>query len=449
MPEFPLLSRARCQEIFERVRRFSSADEIEIYLTGGRQALTRFANNIIHQNVEEETEMLSVRAVVGQRTARATTNRLDDESIRRVVEEATAIAKLQAPDPDLLPMAEPAPQREIDRYDEATETATPGFRAEAVKRAVEIAGRDSLTAAGIFATGSGAEAILNSRGLAAYHAQTRAEASITMMGGDSSGWAKANSIRVGDVNLEQLAARAAGKAAASRAPRQIEPGVYTVVLEPSAMLDLLGFLVYDFSATAIRDQRSFLTDRIGKQLFGPNITLSDDADHSLQAGSPFDGEGVPRQPLALVEQGVVRQIAYSRQSAKIAGVAPTGHGFLLPNEYGEAPQNIIFAGGNSSLEDMIASTERGILVTRLWYIREVEPYEKILTGMTRDGTFLIENGKPVCGVRNFRFNQSMIELLNNIEMLSPAERSAGEEAFEMVVPAVKASKFNFTEVTKF
>ncbi len=449
MPELDLLPRARCHEIFDRVRRASSADGIEILLVAGRSALTRFANNIIHQNVEEETRVLSVRAVVGKQTARATTNRFDDESIRRVVEEATSIARLQVPDPELLPLAEPGQCRKVDRFDSATASTTPQFRAEGVRKAVEIAEAHSLTAAGIFATGASAEAILNSRGLFGYHTQTRADASITMMRSDSSGWAKANSIRAAEVDLAALAERAAQKAVASKAPVEIGPGAYTVVLEPAAMLDLLGFLLYDFSATAIRDQRSFLTERIGKQLFGTNVTITDDVYHPLQSGAPFDGEGVPRQPLTLVERGVIRNIAYSRQAARAAGVQPTGHGFPLPNEFGEAPVNIIFNGDSVSVDDMVHSTDRGVLVTRLWYIREVDPYEKILTGMTRDGTFLIEGGQVRSGLRNFRFNQSMIELLNNVEMLSPAVRAAGEEAFEMVVPAVKARGFHFTEVTKF
>jgi PmbA protein len=449
MPEFSLLPRTRCREVFDRVMRFSSADEVEILLTAGCQALTRFANNIIHQNVEEETTLLSVRAVVGQRTARATTNRLDNDAIRQVVAEATAMAKLQAPDPELLPVAEPSDYQEVDRFDEPTAEATPQFRAEGVRQAVDVAQRGSLTAAGIFATGGAAEAILNSRGLFAYHAQTRAEASITMMGEDSSGWAKANSIRAAEVDLGQLAERAAQKAAASKHPVEIEAGPCTVVLEPAAVLDLLGFLVWDFSATAIRDQRSFLTERLGTRLLGENITLSDDPCHPLQSGAPFDGEGVPRKPLVLVERGVIRNITYSRQAARQAGVEPTGHGFPLPNEFGEAPLNIIFSGGDATVEQMIRSTARGVLVTRLWYIREVDPYEKILTGMTRDGTFLIEGGEIRHGIRNFRFNQGMVTLLNNVEMLSPAMRAAGEEAFEMVVPAVKAKEFNFTEVTKF
>jgi predicted Zn-dependent protease len=246
-----------------------------------------------------------------------------------------------------------------------------------------------------------------------------------------------------------LARSAAAKAARSASPRELAPGRYTVILEPPAVLDLVGQMFGDFSATAIRDGRSFLTDRAGASLFGGNITVRDDVRHPLQAGAPFDGEGVPRRTLALVESGVVGEVAASRQAAAAAGTAPTGHGFPLPNEYGEAPVNIVVSGGATPVEEMIASTDRGILVTRLWYIREVDPYQKIFTGMTRDGTFLVERGEVVCGLRNFRFNQGLIELLSNVEALSPAVRSSGEESFDMVVPAMKVNGFNFTEVTRF
>ena len=215
------------------------------------------------------------------------------------------------------------------------------------------------------------------------------------------------------------------------------------------MLDLAGQMFGDFSATAIRDGRSFLNDRIGQKIFGENITIRDDVWHRLQSGAPFDGEGVPRKPLTLVDRGVVRDIAYCRQAAALAGVAPTGHGFPLPNEFGEAPMNIVIEGGDSSVDRMVASTERGILVTRLWYIREVDPYEKIFTGMTRDGTFLVEGGSITAGLRNFRFNQGLMEMLSNVESLSVAVRASGEETFDMVAPAMKVQDFNFTEVTRF
>jgi predicted Zn-dependent protease len=279
--------------------------------------------------------------------------------------------------------------------------------------------------------------------------ETMAHFSITAMASDSSGWAKGSACSHHDLDPAAMARSAADKAQASRDPLELAPGAYTVILEPAAVLDLVGQMFGDFSATAISDGRSFLRDRIGEKLFGENISIDDDAYHPLQAGAPFDGEGVPRRKLALVDRGVVRDVAYCRQAAHTAGVQPTGHGFPLPNEYGEAPMNIVIAGGATPLEDMIASTARGILVTRLWYIREVDPYEKIMTGMTRDGTFLIDNGRIARGVRNFRFNQALPELLSNVEALSPSVRASGEEAFDMVVPAMKIRGFHFTEVTRF
>ncbi len=234
-----------------------------------------------------------------------------------------------------------------------------------------------------------------------------------------------------------------------------------MILESAAVLDTVGFAFFDFGGLAILDQRSFLSNRIGTRLFGENITIWDDVSHPPQSGSPFDGEGVRRHKVQLVENGVVKRLVYARataekmkkseQAAKVGPIEVTGHGFPIPNEMGEAPMNIVFEGPRepNTVDQMISSTERGILVTRLWYIREVDPYEKILTGMTRDGTFLVEDGKVVCGIRNFRFNQSLIEMLSNVEQMSPPVRTSGEESFDMVVPAMKIKDFNFTEVTKF
>ena len=200
---------------------------------------------------------------------------------------------------------------------------------------------------------------------------------------------------------------------------------------------------------------------MGTKLFGDNINIWDDVAHPLQSGAPFDGEGVRRQRVQLVENGVVKRLVYARATAekmkhseykeKVGLIAPTGHGFPLPNEMGEAPMNIVFGATPEpkTVDQMIASTERGVLVTRLWYIREVDPYEKILTGMTRDGTFYVEDGKIRYGVRNFRFNQSLVHMLSNVDAMGTPVRASGEESFDMVVPAMKVREFNFTEVTKF
>jgi predicted Zn-dependent protease len=444
-----VLDEARCQEIFAELLKYSDADETELLIGGGAHALTRFANNTIHQNVAEEGYNLSVRTSYGQRTARATTNKFDSESLRRVVAESSSLARQQQPDPELLPMPGPQQYTPVYRYKENTAAVSPQERADAVIGAIRVAEKDGQTAAGTFSSGTGVQALLNSSGLVAYYGGTLAEFSITAMGPTSTGWAKKTAPDVGEINAVALAERAASICSRSREPREIPPGHYTTILEPAAVLDLVGFMFYDFSGQAVRDQRSFLTDRIGQKLFGDNIHISDDAYHPLQFGAPFDGEGVARTVLPMVEGGVIKNLAYARATAKAMGAEPTGHGFPLPNEYGEFPTNIVFAGGSSSLDEMIASTERGILVTRLWYIREVDPYKKILTGMTRDGTFFVENGKVAYGIRNFRFNESLIDMLNHVEKLSPVERSSGEESAPMVVPALKVSSFHFTEVTKF
>jgi predicted Zn-dependent protease len=234
-----------------------------------------------------------------------------------------------------------------------------------------------------------------------------------------------------------------------------------VILEPAAVLDIVGFMFWDYSGMAILDQRSFLTGRMGTKLFGDNISIWDDVGHLLQTGAPFDGEGVRRERIGLVENGTVKRVVFARATAervkrseyreKAGPIAATGHGFPLPNEMGEMPLNIVFARPRDpqSIEQMIASTERGVLVTRLWYIREVDPYEKMLTGMTRDGTFLVEGGRVQGGVRNFRFNESLIHMLSNVDAMGVPARACGEESFDMVVPAMKVREFNFTEVTKF
>ena len=467
-----MLTKEQAGDVFDRVRKLSSADEVEVLFSGGRFALTRFANNAIHQNVAEENYTVSVRTAFDGRTARASTNKFDDESLRQAVKASESLARVQHPDPDLLPMPDAheadrssdgsvRATRVPSRHFESTAAITPEIRADGVKKIVGVADKHKLTTAGVFSSAESVEGIFNSRGLTQWHTQTSAEVSITMLAEDSSGWQKINSPDVANFDPQSLAEVAAKKAIDSAHPREVPAGKWTVILEPSAVLDIVGFMFWDYSGMAILDQRSFLTGRIGTNLFGDNITICDDVTHLLQTGSPFDGEGMQRQRVELVENGVVKRVVYARATAermkrsedrdKVGPIAATGHGFPLPNEIGEMPLNIVFAPPRNpqTVEQMIASTERGILVTRLWYIREVEPFEKMLTGMTRDGTFYVENGRAQGGVRNFRFNESLIHMLSNVEAMSMPVRSCGDESFDMVVPAMKVRDFNFTEVTKF
>ncbi|HWY44122.1 MAG TPA: TldD/PmbA family protein [Candidatus Sulfotelmatobacter sp.] len=447
-----LSSEKRLHELMQTVIRLgkaAGAEETEVHLDETLDALTRFANNGIHQNVAEHGLTVSVRTFLDRKTARVTTNKLDEDSLRAAVESSLSLAQSQPKVRYLLPM--PAKQRyqRVQRFVKSTAELSAAERARAVRKACDLAVKEGQVAAGIFVSGQMQSAVGNSRGLFATYRQTRAEFSITMQQEAATSWAKGNAADVRNLDPQVLAQLASKKARLATSARELPPEKYTVILEPAAVLDLVGFLFYDFAATAVDDKRSCLNDRMGKQLFGKNISICDDVYHPGQLGAPFDGEGIPRQRVLLVDKGVPRNLVYSRSSAKRAGKRPTGHGFALPNEYGEAPMNLVFSGGKSSLEEMIASTDRGLLVTRLWYIREVDPYEKVMTGMTRDGLFLVEKGKVTSAARNFRFNHSVLEMLRNVELMSPAVRATGEEAFEMVVPAMKINGFQFTEVTKF
>lgn len=450
--EVSLRAESELRSITERVLRIAKSTgipETEVHVDEVIDALTRFANNSIHQHVAEHGLTVSLRVVVDGRTARVTTNRIEEDALRAALESAASLAASQPRDPGLLPLPTKQNYRAVRRFSPATAALSADSRARAVKNTCALAESKGQIAAGIFSSGQSQSVLANSRGLFAAYRQTQAEFSVTMQQGSATSWAKANAADFRAFDPQVLAIKASDKAARAENPAELTPGKYTVIFEPAAVLDLVGFLFYDFAATAIQDQRSCFSGRLGKPLLGKNITITDDVHHPDQLGAPFDGEGIPRQRVLLVDNGVPRNLVYSRRSAKKAGVRPTGHGFALPNEYGEAPMNLVIAGGKTSIEEMIAGTDRGLLVTRLWYIRELDPYEKVMTGMTRDGLFFVEKGKVTRSVRNFRFNQSILQMLMNVEALGPSRRATAEESFEMVVPPMKIGNFHFSEVTKF
>jgi PmbA protein len=432
-----------------RLAKKRGVPETEVNIEESIQALTRFANNTIHQHVAEHGLVVSIRTALDGRTARVTTNRVDEDSLGAAIEDCLSLAAHQPKDSRLLPMPGKQKYRAVRRFHAATASLAAEDRARAVKNACLYAEKKGQVAAGIFSSGQSQSILVNSRGVSASYGQTNATFSVTMQQGSAASWAKNNSGDIAQINPSELAKTASEKATRAQNPVEFAPGKYTVILEPAAVLDLVGFLFYDFAATAVADKRSCFSGRVGKTILGKNITITDDAYHSHQLGAPFDGEGMPRQKVLLVDSGKIRTLVYSRRSARQSGAKPTGHGFSLPSDYGEAPMNLVVEGGKTSIENMIASTERGFLVTRLWYIREVDPYEKIMTGMTRDGLFQIEKGKITQAARNFRFNQSVLEMLRNVEALGPARRTTGEESFEMVVPPMKIRDFHFSEVTKF
>jgi PmbA protein len=433
-----------------------NVDGVEVTVEASDEATSRFANNGMTQNQSPQHVRVSLRVQKDGKQARLTTDKLSDAGLKELVDNAVRAASFLEKDPDMLPLPEPEAAgviREVDRNDDATAAFDADKRAEGIRRAVEIAKERGLISAGIFATGSNVTAVGNSKGLFRYHAETSADASFTMRkiasSGESTGWSKLHSPKVADVDIAALATRAAEKAVASADPIELPPGKYTVIMEPNAVLDILGYMWDNFTGTSHIDKLSTFLGKVGQQVLGTNVSVTDDVFHPLQSGAPFDGEGLQRQTVHLIEHGVISQLVHGRRSAKKMGVPPTGHGLQEPSSQGEMPQNIVFAGGSTSLDEMIRSTERGVLLTRVWYIREVDPTKLIVTGMTRDGTFLVENGAIKSGIKNFRFNESLIDLLNNVVALGPSQRAAGAEGIPSVVPAMKVNNFNFASVTRF
>ncbi len=454
-----MITESQCRRIIDEVVTYAKSrkvDGVEVYVAGSNVATSRFANNAMTQNQAPDSYAVSVRLLLNGRQVRMENEPGGD--LKQLVENAIEAAKLVERDEGLVELYRPTAKNKVvavDRYHKATASLSPDERAQKVRQIIGVAKEKGLVAAGVVATGTTFECIGNSRGLYEYHRQTSAECSITMCHGASTGWSKAQAPAVTQIDFQELAERAAQKADAGANPFDIDPGRYTVVMEPSAVLDILGYLWYDFAATAHQDKMTALLGKVGKMVFGENISVVDDVFHPLQSGAPFDGEGVPRKKVELVEAGVVknlvfgRRAAFNRKAESHAAGEPTGHGLLQPSPEGEYPLNIVIAGGTTSLADMVATTDRGIYLTRVWYVRQVDPQEQIVTGMTRDGTFLIEGGRIVRPVKNLRFNVSLLQLLTNVITLGESVRTAGAEGFPAVVPAMKIKDFNFTEVTRF
>jgi len=441
-----MLTEEQAREICEKVIAASEADGIEVWVGGGDSALTRFAENIIHQNVAESGQGASVRVRAGKRLGGASTNDLSDASLQRMVAAATEAARLSEPDEELMPLIGPQEYRPTDafRQDTTFEAFTAEDRAAAVQQAVRAAQDSGLKCAGSFTQDAGAQAVANSEGVLAYHAGTGASFSITTQAEDSTGWDNGEGLSVSDFDVRSVAQTAVRGALRSRAPQDIEPRPYATILQPAAVADMIAFLPGHFNALALDEGRSCLRDRLGEQIASELVTMRSDPWHPLHQGAPFGHEGLPRQPLTLIEKGVARDLAYDRLTASKHNTEPTGHGSGGSNTGGALPWDIVVEGGSASVEEMIAQVDHGLLVTRMWYLRTVDPLKVLVTGMTRDGLFLIEKGEVQGPVKNLRFNESALNMLKNVVALSPSVR-----AFGLVVPAMLVEGFTFTSATEF
>jgi predicted Zn-dependent protease len=390
----------------------------------------------------------------GSRQARLESDDITPDGVRNLVDNAITAVNMLSEADIVLPLP-PLNQTQSNitngftRYDPTTANLTPDGRSKAIKTMIDVAKAHKLECAGIVSTGTQFTALANSNGMFLTHTESMAECSVTMAAKNSTGWSKSITTNIQDVDAHKLAEEAAQKAELSADPKEAEPGHYTVILPPSGVLNLLIYMWSEFTGTSHVDKLSSLLGKVGEKIFGDNVNVVDDVFHPLQTGAPFDGEGIPRQKVVLIKNGVVENLIYGRRSAHKMGAKPTGHGMSEPSPTGEFPMNVVMQGGTSTTEDMIKSTERGILLSRVWYVRVVEPTTVLLTGMTRDGTFVIEDGKLKHGIKNMRFNVSMHEMLNNILELGPAIRTSGDEDYPSVVPSMKVANFNFSSTTKF
>jgi predicted Zn-dependent protease len=441
-----LLTRDEAQAIVEKAVKLSKADAVDVQVNTYVQGNIRFADNQVSTAGRTTDAQLGIQSAFGPKHAVVTTNDLSDAAIERAVRESERLARLAPDDPEAMSQLGAQQYSPVNAFFESTANLSADDRARAALTALEIARKSGdLKAAGYLVTTAGALAIGNSTGMFAYHRSTNANYSLTVRttDGTGSGWAAADHADWAQLDARGVAERASEKARLSRNPVAIEPGRYTVILEPQAVGDLVQLISNYADARSADEGRSPFVkqgggNKVGEKIVDERVTLfSDPADPQL-LGRPWDFEGMPLGRQVWVDGGKLSQLIYSRFWAKKQGKTPTG-----------GPSTFKMAGGTQSIDELVAGTTRGILVTRLWYLREVDPRTILYTGLTRDGTFLVENGKVTKALRNFRFNESPLFVLNNIEALGRAERLAGtEQGGDVVMPAIRARDFNFTSLSE-
>ena len=446
-----MLGPEKIQELSQQALAVSKADQTEILLTTSDSALTRFANNSIHQNVAESNSSLRVRVVYGKRVGVAEANDLSPDGIRRVVETARAIAQLQPENPDFKGLPAPKPIPNVEAYVARTADFTPEARARVVDGICRQAGASKLTAAGAFKTESFELAVANSLGVFAYHPATIADLHTVMLADSGSGYASTSSPDVRELNGEALAREAIEKALRARNPIALQPGEYTVLLEEYAVADLLDFLgVLSFNALAVQEDRSFMKGRLGQPVMSDTVTLWDDGLSTDGFALPFDYEGVPKQRVTFVENGIARGVVYDSYTGGKEGKPSTGHSLPAPNSFGPLPLNMFLGAGQTPREQLIRSVDRGVLVTRFWYTRVVHPLHVMVTGMTRDGTFLIEHGEVTLPVKSLRFTTSYLDAFKHVRAIGRETKVLRDDWMPRAsrVPALLVDGFNFTGVTQ-
>jgi PmbA protein len=428
----------------------SKADQTEVIVHASESALTRFANSYIHQNVSETNTTVRVRVVYGKKVGVASSNDLAPDALARTVDTARAIAQLQREDPEFRSLPSPQPIQPVEAFVDQTANFTPEQRAQIVGVLCKKAKSRNVVASGALSTVAQEIAVANSLGIFAYHPGTFADISTVMMTDTGSGYASFTHQDVRQVDAEALATEAIEKAIRASSPIAIETGEYTVFLEEPAVLDLLNFFaMLGFTAQAMQEDRSFLKGRLGEKVMDEHVTIWDDGCAPNMIPQPFDFEGVPKQKVTFIEKGIARGVVYDTSTAQREGKTSTGHSLPAPNSVGPSATHVFMAPGATPKSEMVKSIKRGIWVTRFWYTRPVHRMRVLVTGTTRDGTWLIENGQATRPLKNLRFTTSYLDALNHVRAISRETKLFYNDwgGASRVAPAIVVDGFRFTGVT--
>jgi predicted Zn-dependent protease len=439
-----ILTKEEAKALMQKALSYSKADECEVNLTGTDSGNIRYARNSVSTSGRISQSSLVVSSAYGKKSGVATINEFDDASLEKVVRRSEELAQLAPENPEYVSILGPQTYAEAINFIPATAAITPKLRADAVAQSLKITKENKAIGAGFWEDTNGFSAMMNSKGLFAYNASTDVNFSITVRteDGKGSGWATRGYNDVSKMDTGKVTKISTDKAVRSASAKAIEPGKYTVILEPAAVAVLLERIFGGLDARQADEGRSFLSmpggkTRLGEKLVDERVNIYSDPLNKELPTSTWTGDGRPQEKITWIEKGVVKNLSYSRYWAEKKGVK------AIPD-----PDSAIMEGGTKTLEELIAGTKKGILVTRLYYIRDVDPQSLLLTGLTRDGTFYIENGKILYPVKNFRFNESPVIMLNNLEEIGITERTVSEESNNnYLLPPLKVRDFTFTSLS--
>jgi PmbA protein len=440
--------------LLRKVVQESPADQTEVILLTEDSSLTRFAGSAIHQHVAERNQTVILRVVLGKRIAVVTTNIFQLSSVIKFLQRAIALAKVQQPNDEFISLPGPKPIPEIETFSKNISHLTPNQKVRTVQSLLRRVKEKGCEASGAFSNGEVELAVINSLGVEAYQKFSDLFLHLVVENEKSSGYASFVARDPDQLDVDSLAQEAIGKTSKEE-PIQIQPGEYQVILEPYAVSELLSFLGYlGFHAQAVQEGRSFFSNRFGEKMVDEGVTIYDDGLDPEGLQVPFDFEGIPKRKVTFFDRGVAKEVTYDSFTAGREGKASTGHGLIAPNTEGPVPVNLFMKGGEPSLEEMIRSVQRGIYVTRFHYTNVVEPMKAVITGMTRDGTFLIEEGEIKRPIKNLRFTESILKALSQVTAISRDRRICSEGTVYSrrfvtgtVAPAIKIDGFNFSGVS--